>query len=103
MEALLKHALRVLAVFIAICALALALAAQSPRGVVEGKVLGRDGKPLAGVKVTLSRPSAAPQKATTDPTGLYRFPSVLPAADYTVKAELTEHKTSARANVVVRI
>ncbi|HSA97003.1 MAG TPA: carboxypeptidase regulatory-like domain-containing protein, partial [Acidobacteriota bacterium] len=98
-----KHALRILAFLIAIGAFGLALAAQSPRGVLEGKVLGRDGKPLAGVRVTLSRPSAAPLKATTDATGLYRFPSVLPAADYTVKAELADHKTSARANVVVRI
>jgi len=103
MEALLKHAPRTPAVLIAIGALALALAAQSPRGIVEGKVLGRDGKPMAGVKVTLSRLPAAPLKATTDATGLYRFPSVLPAADYTVKAELADYKTSARANVVVRI
>jgi Carboxypeptidase regulatory-like domain/TonB-dependent Receptor Plug Domain len=103
MEALLKHALRVPAVLITIGLFALALTADSPRGVVEGKVLGRDGKPLAGVKMTLSRPPAAPLKAMTDATGLYRFPSVLPAADYTVKAELADYKTSARANVVVRI
>ncbi|HPW17107.1 MAG TPA: carboxypeptidase regulatory-like domain-containing protein [Candidatus Aminicenantes bacterium] len=99
-----KHPLRALAVLISLAALALPpLAAQSPRGSVAGKVVGADGKPLGGVTVILSRPRNADLKARTDPAGRYRFPAVLPAADYTVRAEHPERRTASRANVIVRI
>jgi Carboxypeptidase regulatory-like domain len=103
-EAPLKHTLRALAVLISLAAFALSpLTAQSQGGSVSGKIVGVDGKPLGGVTVTLSRPQGADMKAKTDPAGVYRFPSVLPAADYTVKAEHPEHRTASRANVIVRI
>ncbi len=102
-EAPLKQALRALAVLISLALFAPSLAAQSERGSVAGKVVGKDGKPLAAVTVTLSRPQAGELKAKTGPAGGYRFPSVLPGADYTVKAEHPEHRTASRANVIVRI
>jgi hypothetical protein len=103
-EAHLKHTLRALAVLMTLAALALApLAAQSPRGSVAGRIVGVDGKPLAGVTVTLSRPQDAGLKAKTDAAGTYRFPSVLPGSDYTVKAEHPERRTASRSSVIVRI
>lgn len=101
-EAPLKHTLRALAVLIFLAAVAPpSLEAQVPRGSVSGKIVGVDGKPLAGVMVTLSRPQTADLKVKTGPTGIYRFASVRPAADYTVKAEHPEHRTAVRANVAV--
>jgi hypothetical protein len=98
-EAPLKQALRILAVLM----FALSLSAQPQTGLVQGKIVDKDGKPLAAVKVTLSRPQAADLKAKTGPSGIFRFPSVFPGADYTVRAELADFKTASRSNVTVRI
>ena len=70
-----KKALRVLAV---LTTFALSLTAQSGTGTVQGKIVDKDGKPLAAVTVTLSRPPAADLKARTGPSGIFRFPSVYP-------------------------
>ena len=91
------HILAVLAIF------ALSLTAQSRTGTVQGKIVGKDGKPLAGVKVTLSRPAGADLIAKTGDTGLFRFLSVFPGEDYSVKAELNDTKTAVRTGVIVRI
>jgi len=96
----LKQALRVLAV---LTTFALSLTAQSGTGTVQGKIVDKDGKPLASVAVTLSRPPAADLKARTDPSGIFRFPSVYPGEGYSVKAEHADFKTAVRTNVVVRI
>ncbi len=93
-----KHATPVLAVLI----FALSLSAQSGTGTVQGKIADQGGKPLAEVRVTLSRPPASDLKAMTGPDGRFRFPSVPPGPDYTLKAELPDHKTAVRSGVVVR-
>ncbi|OGD27570.1 MAG: hypothetical protein A2028_04040 [Candidatus Aminicenantes bacterium RBG_19FT_COMBO_59_29] len=98
-EAPLKKAVRILAVLI----FAVSLSAQLRTGNVHGKISDKEGKPLAGVRVTLSRPQAADQKTVTGVSGIYRFPSAFPGTDYTVKAELADFKTVSRANVVVMI
>ena len=82
---------------------ALSLSAQLRTGEIQGKVVSKEGLPLSGVKVTLSRPLAADQKAVTGRSGIFRFPGVSPASDYGVKAELPDFKTAARSGVVVAL
>jgi hypothetical protein len=98
-EASLKYIAWILAVLI----FALSLSAQSPTGDVQGKVSDKAGKPLSGVKVTLSRPQTADQKSVTGASGIFRFPSVFPGTEYSLKAELADHKTVNRSNIVVTI
>ncbi|MGZ5425005.1 MAG: carboxypeptidase regulatory-like domain-containing protein, partial [Candidatus Aminicenantales bacterium] len=82
---------------------ALSLSAQLRTGEIQGQVVSKEGLPLSGVKVTLSRPLAADQKAVTGRSGIFRFPGVSPASDYGVKAELPDFKTAARSGVVVAV
>lgn len=95
--------MRKVAVFLAVFVLTLSLSAQSRTGAIQGKVVNKGGSPLAGVKVTLSRPLTAGQRLTTGVTGLFRFPAVFPASDYTLKAELADFKTTVRSGVVIEI
>ncbi len=94
-----KQAVRILAVL----AFALSLSAQLRTGNVQGKVVNKEGKPLGGVAVTLSRPQAADQRTVTGPMGVFRFPAVFPAADYSLKAELADFKTTTRSGVIVTL
>jgi hypothetical protein len=98
----LKQIPRAPAVLFFLAVFALSLTAQNGTGTVQGKIVGKDGKPLAAVNVALSRPPAADLKAKTGPSGIYRFPSVFPGDGYAVKAEHADFKTAVRANVVVR-
>jgi hypothetical protein len=95
----LKKAAGILALFI----FALSLSAQLRTGQVQGQVVNKEGRPLAGVKVTLSSPRAAGQKTVTGPSGLFHIPAVLPAEDYSLKAELAEFKTVNRTGVAVSV
>ena len=94
-----KYAVRILAVLI----FALSLSAQPRMGDVQGKIVNKEGKPLSGVRVTLSRPLAADQKTVTGASGVFRFPAVFPGPDYSLKAELADFKTTARSAVVVAL
>lgn len=85
----------------ALLVFALSLSAQTRPGQVQGRVVDKDGKPLSGVTVTLSRPQAADAKAVTGPSGVFRFPDVFPAPDYTLKAEHPDYKTVSRPDVAV--
>ncbi len=87
----------------ALLILALSLSAQIRTGEILGKVVNKEGLPLSGVKVTLSRPQAADQKAVTGRSGVFRFPAVFPASDYSLKAELADFKTIDRAGVIVAL
>lgn len=94
-----KQAAPVLAILI----FALSLSAQSGTGIVQGTVTDKEGKPLAEVRVTLARPAASDLTATTGPTGIFRFPSVPPGADFALTAELPDHKTAVRKGFAVRM
>ncbi len=94
-----KYATPALAVLI----LAVSLSAQSGTGTVQGKAADKEGKPLADVLVTLSRPPASDLKVTTGEDGRFRFFSVPPGADYALKVELVDHKTAVRTGILVRI
>jgi len=93
----LKKAAVVLAVFM----LTLSLSAQDRTGVLQGRAVDKDGKPLAGVRITLSRPSAAGALLTTGAAGTFRFPAVVPASDYALKAERDDLKTAVRSGIIV--
>jgi len=98
-EASLKIIAWIMAVFLA----AMSLSAQSTTGLIQGRVSDKEGKPLSGVKVILSRPPAADSSVTTGASGIFRFPSVSPGPDYSLRAELLDHKTATRSGVVVEI
>jgi hypothetical protein len=91
------------AIIPAILILALSLTAQVGTGNVQGRIVTKEGKPLAGVKVILSRPPLADQKTTTGPAGSYRFPSVFPGPDYSVTTDLADYKTAVRSGVFVAV
>jgi hypothetical protein len=87
----------------ALLMISLSLSAEVRTGGVQGKVVNKEGRPLSGVKVTLSRPQAADEKTVTNPLGIFRFPAVFPASDYSLKAELADFKTATRSGVVVAL
>lgn len=95
-----KHAARALA---ALMIFAVSLPARSGTGTIKGKVVDKDGKPLAGVALTLSRPPDPDLKVRSGPDGLYLFPPVHPGTGYSLKAEHEDHKTAVRSDIVVRI
>ena len=77
--------------------------AQQRTGDIFGKVLDTEGNPLPGVTVTLTGTKTAPMTSITSNTGDFRFVSLAPANDYTVKAELEGFRTSIKENVIVVI
>jgi len=95
--------LRKAALAVTLLVFALSLAAEVQTGLIRGKVVDKDGKPVAGVKVTLTRPQAAEEKAVTGASGAFRFPAVAPGPDYSLKAEHPDYKTTVRSNVVVAL
>ena len=89
-----KKAALIPAILICSLCLSLALTAQPGSGDVRGRVADKEGKPLAGVKVTLSKGQDADRRTTTDPSGLFRFPAVYPGPDYAIKAERLDYETA---------
>jgi len=79
------------------------LSAQVTTGLVQGRTLDKEGKPVAGVTVILSGTPAADRRTVTGAAGIFRFPAVLPGAGYSLKAEKAEHKTATRSGIVVAL
>ena len=94
-----KKAIIVLAVLV----LSMSLVAQQRTGTIYGKIVDAERNPLPGVTVTLTGPQMAALTTVTSEVGMYRFPSVPPGAEYTVKAELQGFKTQTRGSIVVNI
>jgi hypothetical protein len=94
-----KKALVVLAVLV----FSMSLMAQQRAGTIYGKIVDPERNPLPGVTVTLTGPAMAPMTTVTSDTGLYRFLSIPPGSQYTVKAELQGFKSSSQGNVIVQI
>jgi hypothetical protein len=95
----LNKAVRILPVLM----LSLSLSAQLSTGDLRGKAVDKEGKPLSGVKVTLSKPQSPDEKTVTEASGFYRFPSVHPGSDYGLKFEREDFKTVTLANIVVTV
>jgi hypothetical protein len=84
-----------------VLALAGSSAAQTRTGHIYGKVADPDGNSLPGVTVTLTGSLTAPLTSITSAEGNFRFLSLPPASDYSIKAELEGFKTEIRENVIV--
>jgi hypothetical protein len=91
------------ALILAVLVLAVSSTAQQRTGTIFGRIVDTQGKPLPKVTVTLSGPSIGGMRTVTDETGLFRYPSVYPGRDYSIKAERIDFKTVNRANVIVTI
>ena len=96
-----KKAALIPAILIVALALPLSLAAQPGDGQVRGRVLDAQGKPIADVRVTLSRGQDADRRATTGPDGRFLFVAVYPGPDYALRAERIDHKTAVRTGLSV--
>src|SRR4030042_4943706 len=81
--------------------LACSLFSQTERGSSYGKVLDTEGVPLPGVSVPLAGSMTAPVHFVTGPEGNFRFMTLAPGRDYSLRAALEGFKTKAIANIVV--
>jgi hypothetical protein len=91
------------ALFLAVLVLAVSSPAQLRTGNIYGRIVDTQGKPLPGVKVTLSGPMIVNMKTVTNGSGVFRYPSVYPGTGYAVKAELVNFKTVNQPNVIVTV
>ncbi len=77
--------------------------AQQRTGNIYGTVVDSNGKPLPGVTVTLTGSLIAPMTTITTEKGTFRFLSLSPAKDYTLKAELEGFQTAVKKNIIVTV
>jgi hypothetical protein len=91
------------ALILVVLVLAVASPAQQRTGTIYGRIVDTQGKPLPGVTVTLSGPPIGRMKTVTNEAGIFRYPSIYPGRDYSIKAERIDFKTVNRANVIVMI
>ncbi len=83
--------------------LAVSLSAQQRTGNLYGKVVDTEGTPLPGVTVTITSQFFAPMTAVTSAEGTFRFLSLPPGRDYSVKLELTGFKTVVQTGIVIEV
>jgi len=81
--------------------LSIPLMGQLRTGNIYGKVVDNEGNPLPGVAVTLTGLLTAPVAAGTSAEGLFRFLSLSPAKDYSLKTELQGFNTEIKQNIIV--
>lgn len=81
--------------------LGISLSAQVRSGNLYGKVVDTGGVALPGVSVTLTGSLTAPVHVITTADGAFRFISLAPARDYSLKAELEGFKTTTRSEILV--
>ncbi len=88
---------------IALCVLLLSvgLVAQTRSGNIYGKVTDPEGNPLPGVTVTLTGQYTAPQVQVTTAEGAFRFLSLPPSKDYSLKMELSGFKSKTESAIIV--
>jgi hypothetical protein len=95
-----KKSLIVLAVLLLTVSFA---AAQVRTGTIYGKVTDSEKTPLPGVTVKLSSNILAPLTTITSAQGMFRFPSLSPAEDYQLTAELTGFKKAQKTGIIIVI
>ncbi|MGB4705146.1 MAG: TonB-dependent receptor [Candidatus Saccharicenans sp.] len=83
--------------------LVVSLGAQQRTGNLIGKVVDTEGTPLPGVTVTLTSPYFAPMTTVTTAEGIFRFLSLPPGREYSVKLELTGFKTVVQTGIVIEV
>jgi hypothetical protein len=94
--------LRTLTVLLCALLFALPAAAQEQRGSIDGVVKDSSGGVLPGVTVEAHSSGSGVLTTTSDSSGTYRFPSVLPGV-YEVTANLASFKPQKISNVVVQL
>lgn len=90
-------------IVISVLLLATMMTAQQRTGNIMGRVVDSDGNPLPGVAVTLTGSFTAPQSSTSSAEGVFRFLSLTPARDYSLRAELSGFKTKIEEGIVVAV
>src|SRR4051812_9607548 len=93
---------RTLAALLAALLFAWPVAAQEQRGSIEGVVKDSSGAVLPGVTVEARSGGGGVLSSTTDASGGYRFPSLLPGL-YEVTATLASFKSGKVSNVEVKL
>ena len=78
-------------------------AAQVRTGTLYGKVTDSEKTPLPGVTVTISSNILASLTTITSAQGMFRFPSLSPAEDYKLTAELTGFKKAQKTGIIITI
>ena len=78
-------------------------AAQVRTGTLYGKVTDSEKTPLPGVTVTLSSNILARLTTITSAQGTFRFPSLSPANDYQITAELTGFKKAQKTGIIMNV
>jgi hypothetical protein len=81
--------------------LAAPLLAQHRTGNIHGIVVDEEGNPLPGVTVTLTGQNTAALTQVTSAEGKFRFLSLFPAIDYSVRMELGGFKTKIEEGIIV--
>src|SRR6185295_19762653 len=94
--------LRTVAALLAMALFAAPAMAQEQRGSIEGVVKDASGAVLPGVTVEARSSGSGVLSATTNETGNFRFPSVLPGT-YEVTANLAGFKTAKVSDVEVKL
>jgi hypothetical protein len=82
---------------------ALALTAQERTGNITGTVTDDQGNVLPGVNLTLTGPTIGAIPTQTSAEGKFRFLSLFPGNDYTIKAELQGFKTKTQTGIIVNV
>ena len=93
--------MRKILVFLCVVLLSSSLMAQVRTGNIYGTISDADGNFLPGVNVTLTGLLTAPMTSVTSAEGMFRFISLPPARDYTIKAELSGFNTIIQENIIV--
>jgi len=78
-------------------------AAQVRTGTLYGKVTDSEKTPLPGVTVTISSNILASLTTITSAQGMFRFPSLSPADDYQITAELTGFKKARKTGIIITV
>ena len=94
--------IRTFAALLAIVLVAWPVAAQEQRGSIEGVVKDTSGAVLPGVTVEAKSGGSGVLSTTTNDTGNFRFPSLLPGV-YEVSANLSGFKAAKVADVEVKL
>ena len=95
---------RVLPIFVVLLVAALPALGQTQTGTINGSVRGPDGDALPGVTVTLTGSSAMRERvALTNPSGDFRFPSLLPGSGYRVAFGLDNFAGVVREGIRVSV
>lgn len=99
-----RRLVRAVALLVALVAGSSTVHAQVQTGSIFIRVLDEQGAVLPGATIVISSPViiAGEMVGTTDSTGAYRFPSLLPGV-YSVRVELQGFRTIVREGIVVSV